>query len=68
MQRDLERILTKKTALVIAHRLATIESSDKILVLKGGSLVEEGTHGELRMKKGLYFQLSELQQKGFANF
>ncbi len=68
LQRDLERILTKRTALVIAHRLATIESSDKILVLKAGSLVEEGTHDELRMKKGLYFQLSELQQKGFANF
>jgi ATP-binding cassette subfamily B protein len=68
LQRDLERILKKRTALVIAHRLATIESSDKILVLKGGSLVEEGTHIELRKKKGLYFQLSELQQKGFANF
>ncbi len=68
LQRDLERILTKRTALVIAHRLATIESSDKILVLKGGSLVEEGTHSELRLKKGLYFQLSELQQKGFVNF
>ncbi len=68
LQRDLERILSKRTALVIAHRLATIESSDKILVLKGGALVEEGTHSELRLKKGLYFQLSELQQKGFANF
>ena len=68
LQKDLERILTKRTALVIAHRLATIESSDKILVLKGGSLVEEGTHNELRIKRGLYFQLSELQQKGFANF
>ncbi len=68
LQKDLERILTKRTALVIAHRLATIESSDKILVLKGGSLIEEGTHIELRMKKGLYFQLSELQEKGFANF
>jgi len=68
LQKDLERILSKRTALVIAHRLATIESSDKILVLKEGSLVEEGTHSELRMKKGLYFQLSELQQKGFVNF
>jgi len=68
LQKDLERILSKRTALVIAHRLATIEKSDKILVLKGGSLVEEGTHSELRLKKGLYFQLSELQQKGFANF
>ncbi len=68
LQKDLDRILSKRTALVIAHRLATIESSDKILVLKGGSLVEEGTHSELRLKKGLYFQLSELQQKGFVNF
>ncbi len=68
LQKDLGRILSKRTALVIAHRLATIESSDKILVLKGGSLVEEGTHSELRLKKGLYFQLSELQQKGFVNF
>ncbi len=68
LQKDLERILTKRTALVIAHRLATIESSDKILVLKGGSLIEEGTHNELRIKRGLYFQLSELQQKGFVNF
>ena len=68
LQRDLEKILKKRTALVIAHRLATIENSDKILVLKGGKLIEEGTHSELRLKKGLYFQLSELQQKGFANF
>ena len=68
LQKDLERILEKRTALVIAHRLATIERSDKILVLKGGSLVEEGTHTELRLKKGLYFQLSELQEKGFINF
>ena len=65
---NLERILNKRTALVIAHRLATIERSDRILVLNGGSLIEEGTHNELRMQKGLYFQLSELQQKGFVNF
>ena len=68
LQKDLERILERRTALVIAHRLATIESSDKILVLKGGSLIEEGTHSELRLKRGLYYQLSELQEKGFANF
>ena len=68
LQKDLERILNKRTALVIAHRLATIEKSDKILVLKGGALIEEGNHRELRLKKGLYFQLSELQEKGFASF
>ena len=67
LQKDLKKILEKRTALVIAHRLATIENSDKILVLKSGTLFEEGTHQELREKKGLYFQLSELQEKGFAN-
>ena len=67
LQNDLKKILKNRTALVIAHRLATIEKSDKILVLKGGILVEQGTHQELRSKKGLYFQLSELQEKGFAN-
>ncbi len=68
LQKDLKNILENRTALVIAHRLATIEKSDKILVLKGGSLIEQGTHDELREKKGLYFQLSELQEKGFSNF
>ncbi len=67
LQKDLKRILKNRTALVIAHRLATIEKSDKIFVLKGGLLVEEGTHQQLRSKKGLYFQLSELQEKGFSN-
>ena len=67
LQKDLKKILKNRTALVIAHRLATIEKSDKILVLRGGELVEEGTHKELRSKKGLYFQLSELQEKGFTN-
>ena len=67
LQKDLNKILEKRTALVIAHRLATIEKSDKIIVLKSGSLFEEGTHEELRKKKGLYFQLSELQEKGFVN-
>ena len=67
LQKDLKNILKNRTALVIAHRLATIEKSDKILVLKAGSLVEEGTHQELKSRKGLYFQLSELQEKGFAN-
>ena len=68
LQKDLNNILENRTALVIAHRLATIKKSDNIIVLKGGSLVEQGTHQELKEKKGLYFQLSELQEKGFADF
>ena len=66
LQRDLDRLLEKRTALVIAHRLATIEASDRILVMRKGSLIEEGTHEELRALGGLYSQLSELQEKGLA--
>jgi len=66
LQRDLDRLLEKRTALVIAHRLATIESSDRILVMRKGRLIEQGTHEELRALGGLYSQLSELQEKGLA--
>ena len=66
LQRDLDRLLEKRTALVIAHRLATIEASDRILVMRRGSLIEEGTHEELRALGGLYSQLAELQEKGLA--
>ena len=48
LQADLERLLQGRTAIVIAHRLATVEAADRILVLKRGKLVEQGTHGELR--------------------
>jgi ATP-binding cassette subfamily B multidrug efflux pump len=66
LQRDLDRLLEKRTALVIAHRLATIEASDRILVMRKGSLIEEGTHEELKALGGLYSQLAELQEKGLA--
>ncbi len=66
LQRDLDRLLEKRTALVIAHRLATIEASDRILVMRKGSLIEQGTHEELRALGGLYSQLSDLQEKGLT--
>ena len=66
LQRDLDRLLQKRTAVVIAHRLATVEASDRILVLRRGHLIEQGTHVELRAKGGLYAQLAELQEKGLA--
>ncbi len=66
LQRDLDRLLEKRTALVIAHRLATVEQADRILVLRKGRIIEEGTHFELRKKGGLYSQLAELQEKGLA--
>ncbi|WP_320674366.1 ABC transporter ATP-binding protein [Prochlorococcus sp. MIT 1341] len=66
LQRDLERLLERRTALVIAHRLATVEAADRIFVLSRGQLVEEGSHQELLEQGGLYAQLAELQEKGLA--
>ena len=66
LQRDLDRLLEKRTALVIAHRLATIESSDRILVMRKGRLIEQGSHKELRALGGLYSQLADLQEKGLT--
>ena len=68
LQRDLERLLHDRTAIVIAHRLATVESSDRILVLRKGQLIESGNHRQLRAAGGLYAQLAELQEKGLATF
>ncbi len=66
LQKDLERLLTKRTAVVIAHRLATVESADRILVLQRGKIVEEGTHLDLRSRGGLYSHLADLQERGLA--
>jgi ATP-binding cassette subfamily B protein len=66
LQRDLETLLSGRTAIVIAHRLATVEAADRILVLRRGRLIEEGNHRELRAFGGLYAQLAELQEKGLA--
>jgi ATP-binding cassette subfamily B protein len=66
LQRDLDRLLQARTAIVIAHRLATVEAADRILVLRRGRLVEQGSHTELRVAGGLYAQLAELQEKGLA--
>ncbi|MEB3254828.1 MAG: ABC transporter ATP-binding protein [Synechococcaceae cyanobacterium] len=67
LQRDLDRLLQERTAIVIAHRLATVEAADRILVLRRGRLVEQGTHQKLRAAGGLYAQLADLQEKGLAS-
>ncbi|PZV22636.1 MAG: long-chain fatty acid--CoA ligase [Cyanobium sp.] len=66
LQRDLDKLLHTRTAIVIAHRLATVEAADRILVLRRGRLIEQGTHRELRQAGGLYAQLADLQERGLA--
>ena len=66
LQRDLDRLLCDRTAIVIAHRLATVEAADRILVLQRGRLIEQGSHIALRAAGGLYAQLAELQERGLA--
>ena len=53
--------MQNRTTIVIAHRLSTIQNADRIIVLKDGQLVEEGTHGELLALRGEYSGLYHLQ-------
>ena len=57
----LEHLMQERTTLVIAHRLATVQSCDRILVMEAGRIVEEGTHDQLVGGSGLYARLAKLQ-------
>jgi ATP-binding cassette subfamily B protein len=61
VQTALDRLMQGRTTLVIAHRLATIRSADRILVMDQGRIVEEGTHDALLAEGGLYARLARLQ-------
>jgi ATP-binding cassette subfamily B protein/subfamily B ATP-binding cassette protein MsbA len=55
------RLMQGRTTLIIAHRLSTVRKADKIVVLQDGRIAEEGTHGELLERDGLYAQLCRIQ-------
>ncbi|NNL42168.1 MAG: ABC transporter ATP-binding protein [Desulfobacterales bacterium] len=63
IQVALNNLMIKRTSIVVAHRLSTIRSADKIIVLSKGRIIETGTHRWLMDKKGFYFRLNQWQNQ-----
>ena len=61
--KNILNVFDKSTIIMIAHRLTTIKNADKIFVLNKGEIIEEGTHEELLIKKGFYYNLYCYQTK-----
>jgi subfamily B ATP-binding cassette protein MsbA len=61
VQSAIERLLEGRTVFVIAHRLSTVQRADRIIVMDGGQIIEEGDHAELLARGGMYRRLYELQ-------
>ena len=65
IEQNLRNVMQNRTVIAIAHRLSTLALMDRIVVIDGGRLVEEGSHKELLAKQGLYYRLWTLQTGGF---
>jgi subfamily B ATP-binding cassette protein MsbA len=63
VQKSIAKMTQNKTTIIIAHRLSTIQNADRIIVLKSGEIIEEGTHESLIKNNGYYSQLVEDQYK-----
>ncbi|HUS26244.1 MAG TPA: ABC transporter ATP-binding protein [Nevskiaceae bacterium] len=67
IQAALQELMKKRTAIVIAHRLSTVQKMDRIIVLEDGAIVEQGSHQQLIKQKGTYAQLWKHQSGGFID-
>ena len=65
IQQAMTELMKDRTCFVIAHRLSTIRGADKILVMDGGDIVEQGTHNELLAQKGMYYRLYRSQFESY---
>ena len=65
IQQAMTKLMEGRTCFVIAHRLSTIKGADRILVMDGGDIVEQGTHAELLARRGMYYRLYKSQFESF---
>lgn len=64
VQQALQRLMTKRTTIIVAHRLSTIKNADQISIIESGKIIEQGTHSSLvENEDGAYFKLINLQQR-----
>ena len=61
VQEALEKLMQGRTVFIVAHRLSTVQNVDYIVVLDKGRIIEQGRHGELLSKRGLYYRLYRMQ-------
>ena len=61
IQKAFSRMMEGRTSFIVAHRLSTIREADRILVMRAGRIVEQGTHGDLLEKNGIYAEIYNSQ-------
>ena len=64
MQEAIDRLMRRRTTIVVAHRLSTVRGADCICAVHKGKIVERGTHAELIARKGIYYKLVRRQMEG----